>query len=158
MPKVPLKVNSKVKANVEINLYLCWRPTLKKLVGAFRNQMRSGVFKFYFPLLRNPLRVSWVTGDIPAFGIANSWSLLTEVMSHQDVLQDDLRRTGSSKRKKIRTSKARRKSVLKDRQKLCRMALAAWLGGAFGMEIWALLTCSFCFIIYLNGLLIQSQL
>lgn len=132
MPKVPLKVNSKVKANVEINPYLCWRPTLKKLVGAFRNQMRSGVFKFYFPPLRNPLRVSWVTGDIPAFGIANSWSLLTEVMSHQDVLQDDLRRTGSSKRKKNKNFKGKEEKCFKGSTK----ALQDGLGSLIRRGIW----------------------
>lgn len=71
---------------------------MEKLVRAFRKQVRSTVFKLYFPPLQNPLGMSWVTGDIPAFGTSNSWRLLTEVMSHQDVLQDDLRRLGSSKK------------------------------------------------------------
>lgn len=48
------------------------------------------MFNLYFLALQNPLCVAWVTGDIPAFGKTNSWRFLTEVMSHQDVLQDDL--------------------------------------------------------------------
>lgn len=94
---------------------------MEKLVRDFRKQVRPRAFKFCFPPLQNPLGLSWVTGDAPAFGTTNSWRLLTGVMAQQDVLQDDLRRLGSSKT--ITASDVL--SVLKDQLKLCRMALAS---------------------------------
>lgn len=147
-------MNSKVKANAEISTGICAECSHYR--SWYELSETKWVFKFYFLPLQNPLSVSRVTGDSPAFGITNSWRLLTHVMSHWDVLQDGLREQGAAKGWND-NFRGRGGAMLKDRLKLCRVVLAAWLGGAFDMEIWLEITCSFRFIIYLNGLLIQTQ-